>query len=208
MIHDVVSSSQAEGGSVKELGIARLITWIASVVTSRALVIATAVFVPLAVWLFAVVIPSTQSACGAPPLDMRAHYGATEVTTFLSNCGTAGVNAYRTLQIVDLVYPAVNAVFFFVAIGFVVHRLTGPTSPAILLAFVPIVVGLADYVENAIAWAYLVASPSPGWGDLMGMAASVKTIAGWLSGVTLLAGFVVVGIRWAIRHVRQTSVPV
>ena len=193
---------------MKESGIARLIARIAGLASGKALMIATAVFVPLAVWLFAVVIPSTQAACGAVPLDMRAHYGAAEVTTFLSNCGAAGIDAYRTLQVVDLVYPATSAIFLFIAIGVVVRRLAGPTSPVLLLALVPIIGGLADYAENAIAWMYLTAAPAPGWGDLMGMAATAKTIAGWLSGITLLAGLVVVGSRWATRHFRQTSVPV
>jgi len=54
----------------------------------------------------------------------------------------------------------------------------------------------------------LTTSPSPGWGDLMGMAATGKTIAGWLGGLILLMGVVVVGSRWTTRHFRQTSVPV
>jgi hypothetical protein len=192
---------------VNQSGIARLIARIASLARGKTLMIATAVFVPIAAWLFAVVIPSTQAACGAIPLDMRAHYGATEVTTFLSNCGEAGVDAYRTLQIVDLIYPAVSAIFFFAAIGIVMRRSAGPTSPALLLAVVPIVGGLADYVENAIAWTYLLASPSPVWGNLMGAAATAKTVAGWLGGLALLAGLVMVGGRWAARHLRRTSVP-
>ncbi|MGB5433180.1 MAG: hypothetical protein WBO21_09230 [Acidimicrobiia bacterium] len=190
---------------MKESGIERLIARIAGLAGGKALVIATVVFVPLAVWLFAVVIPSTQQACGAVPLDMRAHYGATEVTTFLSKCGSAGTDAYRTLQIVDLVYPAVSAVFLFIAIAVVMRRLAGPTSPALLLAIVPIIGGLADYAENAIAWMYLTASPSPGWGDLMGIAATAKTVAGWLGGITLLAGLVVLGSRWAARRLPITA---
>ena len=191
---------------MKESGIPRLIARIAGLASGRALVIATAVFAPLAVWLFAVVIPSTQAACGATPLDMRAHYGAAEVTTFLSNCGEAGVDAYRTLQIVDLVYPAISAFFLFVAVGVVMRRWAGPTSPALLLAIVPIIGGLADYAENAIAWMYLLASPSPVWGDLMGIAATVKTVAGWLAGITLFTGLAVIAGRWAVRHFRHTSV--
>jgi hypothetical protein len=190
---------------VKESGIERLIARIAGLGGGKALVIATVVFVPLAVWLFAVVIPSTQQACGAVPLDMRAHYGASEVTTFLSECGSAGIDAYRTLQVVDLVYPAVSAVFLFIAIAVVMRRLAGPTSPALLLAIVPIIGGLADYAENAIAWMYLTASPSPGWGDLMGIAATAKTVAGWLGGITLLAGLVVLGSRWAARRLPITA---
>lgn len=190
---------------MKESGIERLIARIAGLGGGKALVIATVVFVPLAVWLFAVVIPSTQQACGAVPLDMRAHYGASEVTTFLSECGSAGIDAYRTLQVVDLVYPAVSAVFLFIAIAVVMRRLAGPTSPALLLAIVPIIGGLADYAENAIAWMYLTASPSPGWGDLMGIAATAKTVAGWLGGITLLAGLVVLGSRWAARRLPITA---
>lgn len=192
---------------MKESGIPALIARIAGLASGKALVIATAVFVPLAGWLFAVVIPATQAACGATPLDMRAHYGAAEVTTFLANCGEAGVDAYRTMQIVDLVYPAVSAFFLFVAVGVVMRRWAGPTSPALLLALVPIIGGLADYAENAIAWMYLVASPSPVWGDLMGMAATAKTVAGWLTGITLLTGLVVIGSRWVARHFRHTSLP-
>ena len=201
-------SETPEGESVKEPGKSQLITRIAGLAGGRALVAATTVFAPLAVWLFAVVIPSTQEACGATPLDMRAHYGATEVTRFLASCGEVGIDAYRTMQVVDLIYPAVSAIFLFIAIAVVMRRLVGPTSPALLLALVPIVGGLADYAENAVAWMYLTTSPSPGWGDLMGIAATGKTIAGWLGGLILLMGVVVVGSRWTTRHFRQTSVPV
>jgi hypothetical protein len=193
---------------VKESGISQLIARMAGLARGRVLAIAAVVFVPVAVWLFAVVVPSTQEACGATPLDMRAHYGAAEVTTFLANCGTAGIDAYRAMQLVDLIYPGVTAVFLFIATAVVMRHFAGPRSPVILFALVPIVGGLADYAENAVAWMYLTTSPSPGWGDLMGVAATAKTIAGWLGGVVLLVGLVMVGSRWATQHLRRASVPV
>lgn len=192
---------------MKEPRTTRIIAWIADIANGKSLAVAAMVFIPIAVWLFGAVIPATERACGALPLDMRAHYGAAEVTTFLSNCGVAGVDAYRSLQVVDLVYPAVSAIFLFIAIGVVMRRLAGPTSSALLLAFVPVVSGLADYTENAIAWTYLTAPPSPIWGDIMGMATTAKSVSGWIGWVVLLGGLVAVGSRSVVRRLRGSSVP-
>jgi len=192
---------------VKESGISQLIARTATLARGRVLTIAAAVFAPLAVWMFAVAVPATQEACGAPPLDMRMHYGAGDVTRFLANCGADGIEAYRRMQIADLIYPAVLAFFLFIATAVVMRRLFGSRSPAVLLALVPIVGSVADYAENVVAWMYLTASPAPFWGDLMGVAATIKTIAGWIGGVVLLVGLVAVGVRWTTQRFRHSSVP-
>jgi len=192
---------------MKEPRTTRIIAWITGVANGKRLGVAALVFAPIAVWLFGVVIPATERACGAAPLDMRPHYGAAEVTAFLSNCGTAGVNAYRTLQVVDLVYPAVSTIVLFIAIGIVMRRLAGPTSPALLLALLPVVSGVADYIENAVAWMYLTDSPSTAWGDIMGMAGTAKTVLGWTGGVVLLGGLVAIGFGSVVRRFHGSAVP-
>ncbi len=87
------------------------------------------------------------------------------------------------------------------------RRLAGTTSPALLLAFLPVVSGLADYTENAIAWMYLTASPSPIWGDIMGMATTAKTVSGWISWVALLGGLVAIGFRSVVRRFHGSTDP-
>lgn len=153
-------------------------------------------FVPSAAWVFGVAVPRVQQACGATPLDMRAHYGSAEAATFIAECGSDGLAAYQGLQLADLVYPAVSAFFLGVSLLLLLRSLVGPSSPLLLVALLPVVSAIADYVENAMAWLLLSGVLSPLVGDVMGWAALTKTLFGWASGLALLVGFTWWSIRW------------
>lgn len=156
-------------------------------------------------------IPTVQRICGQAPPDMRVTSTATEVYGFLSACGPAGREAYRALQVADLFYPLVFAVFLASSLA-VVLRLLAPDRPGLLgFAAVPFVAGAFDYLENGCAWLALAAWPQPGAADgLLGLFSAAKTATSWVVGTLLLLALGALAVRfgWALmaRHHRRDSV--
>ncbi len=141
--------------------------------------------------MFGVVIPRVAQACGQPPLDTRFAYTPAEVAAFGEACGAAGLAAYRDLQVLDLLYPLVAAVFFAVALLAVWSPwLQSHSRQRLWLILVPAAGMVADYVENGFAWVFLAGQGSLPDGAVawMSLAASVKTTSGWAAGVALSVG--------------------
>jgi hypothetical protein len=132
-------------------------------------------------------IPHVQKVCGQAPPDMRFTSTAAGVHEFLDVCGPAGREAYRALQIADLFYPLVFAVFLASSLA-VALRLAVPSRPRLVaLAAVPFLASAFDYSENACAWLALAAWPRPGVGDgLLGVFSATKTATSWGAGALLL----------------------
>ena len=89
-----------------------------------------------------------------------AGYSYAEAIELLQSLGPDGRNAYLTIQIpIDLVYPAMFAVSYALMITWIFKQGLPKHSRVYLLAFVPILAGLFDYLENAGIVAMLYAFP-------------------------------------------------
>jgi len=132
-------------------------------------------------------IPSVQQACGQAPPDMRFTSPAGEVHAFLEACGPAGREGYRALQVVDLLYPLVFAVFLASALALVLRLLAPGRRGLVGIAALPFVAAGFDYLENVCAWLALSAWPEPGVADgLLGLFSAAKTVTSWVAGTLLL----------------------
>jgi hypothetical protein len=157
----------------------------------RVWVVVTAVYLAFAAAFFGsgagFSIPHVQQVCGQAPPDMRFTSTAGEVHAFLEACGPAGREAYRALQLADLLYPLVFAVFLASSLALVL-RLLAPTRRALMaLTTAPFLAAVFDYLENACAWLALVAWPEPGVADgLLGLFSTAKTVTSWVAGTLLL----------------------
>lgn len=177
--------------------LARLATW-------RAWTASAVVYAVYAVAFFRsttpFAIPQVQALCGEPPLDMRVTSTAEEVNGFLTTCGSVGREAYRSLQLADLLYPLIFAVFLASCMALVITRLA-PTHPRLLaLAGLPFLASTFDYVENALAWRALTAFPQPTTTDgLLGVASFAKTATSWVAGGLLIGGAVALLLAAASR---------
>jgi hypothetical protein len=131
-------------------------------------------------------IPHVAQVCGQPAPDMRFTSTAAAVHDFLAGCGPTGREAYRALQIADLFYPLVFAVFLASSLALAL-RLAVPSRPKLItLAAVPFLASAFDYAENACAWLALAAWPRPGVTDnLLGLFSAAKSVTSWAA-VTLL----------------------
>lgn len=151
-------------------------------------------------------IPTVDEVCGAAPLDMRPYSSADDIAQFLDGCGAAGRDAYRSLQIADLFYPAVSGLFLASSLALTLERLF-PRHPRMrgLAAIALLGTGL-DYVENLFAWRAIAAYPGrAATNGLLGVASAAKTTTLWLAGVMLIAGIAVLVVRGLVRRIVSTS---
>ena len=209
-IHSVGSSprpsphhSPTGGGRVVRL-LGRLATW--RVWTSLA-----AVYLLFAGAFFAstlaFAIPRVEAACGQAPLDVRFTSSAADVHGFLEACGPVGREAYRMMQLADLFYPAVFALFLASSLALVLRHLA-PARPRLLaLAALPLLASAFDYAENLLAWLSLAAFPEPAATDgLLGIASAAKSATSWLAGgllIGLVVARVVVRVRGLVAGARR-----
>ena len=137
---------------------------------------------------------------GAAPLDVRFYSGADEVNDFLADCGEEGRNAYRNMQLADLLYPAVFGVFLASALALTLRRssLNGRTPSCWPPS--PWPVAHLDYLENAFAWIALTTYPDPTISNsLLGFASAAKTSVFWAAGLGLIVGAAALALR-AVRR--------
>lgn len=147
-------------------------------------------------------IPEVTAACGDAPLDVRPFSTGDEVAGFLDACGPDGREAYRDMQIADLLYPAVFGLFMASSLALALtHRF--PRRPAALaLAAVPLVASAFDYLENLFAWVALAAHPADApTNRLLGLASAAKTTTSWVAGAMLLLTVGALVIRAVRRRV-------
>lgn len=132
-------------------------------------------------------IPTVEAACGQAPPDVRFTSSAAEVGGFLEACGVAGREAYRAMQVADVVYPLVFALFIASSLALVISRLAPRRRSLLAVAALPLVASAFDYVENACAWLALASYPdTPATSSLLGLASAAKTATSWAAGVLLL----------------------
>jgi hypothetical protein len=185
--------------------VARLATW-------RVWTVSGAVYVVFALVLFTssapFAIPRVEALCGQPPLDVRVTSGAAEVNGFLTACGTAGREAYRALQLADVVYPLCFAVFLASSLALVLSRLA-PTHPRLLvLVALPFLASAFDYIENALAWRALIAFPRASSTDgLLGVASTAKAATSWIAGGLLIVCLTALGLAVARRSTARLGHP-
>ena len=158
----------------------------------RLWVVNAVVFAVFAVVFFGTAAPfavgRVEALCRQAPPDVRFTSSADAVMGFLTACGPAGRDAYRLLQVADLLYPTVFGMFLATSMALVISRLA-PTRRALLgLAVLPLAGSAFDYLENICAWLALTAYPDPARaGSLLGLASAAKTLTFWTSGAVLLA---------------------
>ncbi len=183
--------------AISQYMVARLASW--PVWSASAVV-----FVPFAIVFFAssapFAIPEVTAICGQSPPDVRVAPTGDDVAAFLRSCGPDGRDAYRNLQIADLVYPAVVGLFQASSLALVATRLRLTHRWSLALVTLPLLAAAFDYLENLAAWAALAAFPeSTGTVSLFGPASAAKTTTAWLSGLFLVVGVAVLAVRWLAR---------
>ena len=153
-------------------------------------------------------IPTVESTCGQPPPDVRFTSSAADVNDFLVSCGAAGRSAYISMQLADLVYPAVFGVFLATSLALALRRIGTKREVLVGLAMLPMLGMVFDYVENAFAWRALAAFPETSSTDgLLGLASAAKTTTFWIAGLLLVAAVAVLVVRAMHARRRRDGTP-
>jgi len=162
-----------------------------------------------AVMVFGTLAHLSAAAEGAQPFDLRPRgYSVGEARALLTMLGEAGRAYYADVQLaLDTIYPASYALSRALAIWWLAMpgRLSAaPIAPALrwILIAPPFAAAAFDYWENSLIRKMLAAGPTVS-DDLVrmaSMATQLKSIAGALSELTMLAFAVAVFVRWRRRR--------
>jgi hypothetical protein len=168
----------------------------------RHLVVAAAVYLPLAVLMFgtwAGSLAAVSRACGSlPPFDVRGWWTVRDAQVMMTACGPTGRTAYLHQQLVDLAYPAALAGLLLVATAMLVRPYGFRWWPVLLPA---VAMTVLDYVENIGVWTLLLDWPHthPAVITLAGAATAVKRVLGFAAFTTPLL-LVLIGVAGALRR--------
>ena len=151
-------------------------------------------------------IPTVEAACGQAPPDVRFTSSGGEVGVFLDACGVVGREAYRSMQVADLFYPLVFALFMASSLAMVISRLAPRRRSLLALAALPLVASAFDYVENACAWLALAVYPdSAATNSVLGLASAAKSATSWAAGILLLGALAALAVVTLRRRVRPRA---
>lgn len=102
-------------------------------------------------FMLAVTIPKTMEySNGIKLLDMMPMgYDLNYVTELFNSLGEIGRKIYLTNQIpVDMVYPLLFGLTYCLLLAYFLKKLNKLNTSLIYLCFIPIIAGIADYLEN------------------------------------------------------------
>ena len=114
------------------------------------------------VFMLTVTIPRAMEFCnGMKLLDMMpTGYDLNYVSELFSSLGENGRTAYLTNQLpVDMVYPLLFALTYCLLLGYFLKKLNKLVVPFTYLCLLPIIAGIADYLENIGIITMLISYP-------------------------------------------------
>ena len=107
------------------------------------------------------------------------------------------------MQLVDLFYPMVFALFVASSLALTISRLVPRHRALLALAALPFAAAAFDYVENAFAWLALTAFPEPAATNaLLGLASAAKSTTSWAAGLLLLGTLAALAATSVTRRLR------
>jgi len=150
--------------------------------------------------MLVVTIPSTMSYSGGMKLldMMPSGYDLDYVTKLFSSLGKEGRSVYLTNQIpVDMIYPFLFGLSSCLLIAYFLKKLKKLISPYIFLSLLPLVAGIADYLENLGIIAMLRSYPDLSQSSVSttNVFSIVKSISTSLFFISLIIILIVVAIK-------------
>lgn len=130
-----------------------------------------------------------------------AGYSYAEAIELLKTLGLEGRRAYLTVQLpIDLVYPLMFAISYSLLITWVLKQFLPKQSRWFLVAFIPVLAGMFDYLENAVVASMLHVFPDVSE-TLVAIASSFTIVKSGLTTlffVVLLAALVYLAV-WSLK---------
>ena len=159
--------------------------------------------------MLTVTIPKTMTfSNGLKLLDMMPlGYDLEYINTLFETLGENGRQVYLTNQLpVDMIYPFLFGISYCLLIGFFLKKLNKLDSFFFYLCFLPLIVGIADYLENFGIFTMLYNFPdfSPFTAKVTNVFSVVKSMTTTVFFIALIITLLMLGIS-KIKERRKTS---
>lgn len=129
-------------------------------------------------------------------------YSYAEAIGLLKSLGPEGRDLYLTVQLpIDLVYPIMFAVSYSLMITWILKQFLPMQSRLFLVAFIPVLVGLFDYLENAGIALMLTAFPNVSENIVTG-ASSLTILKSGLTTLFFVILIIALGyfVKWHLKN--------
>lgn len=152
------------------------------------------------IFMLTVTIPRTMNhSNGIKLLDMMpTGYDLNYVSELFDSLGEIGRGTYLTNQIpVDMIYPLLFGLSYCLLLAYFLKKLRKLNAPYIYLCLLPIIAGIADYLENFGIITMLKNYPvlTKGMVSTTSLFSVIKSISTSIFFVTLIIMLVLLGIR-------------
>jgi hypothetical protein len=151
-------------------------------------------------FMLMVTIPRTMAyANGMKLLDMMpAGYDFNYVNKLFSALDDIGRETYLTSQIpVDMIYPLLFGISYCLVMGYFLKKINKLHTPFIYLCLLPIIAGIADYLENMVIITMLNSYPdiTETMVHTSSIFSIIKSISTSMFFITLLIILILLGIK-------------
>jgi len=152
------------------------------------------------IFMLTVTIPRTMNhSNGLKLLDMMpTGYDLNYVSELFKSLGEVGRGTYLTNQIpVDMIYPLLFGLSYCLLLAYFLKKLKKLNAPYIYLCLLPIIAGIADYMENFGIITMLKSYPdlTPGMVSTTSLFSVIKSISTTVFFITLIIMLILLGIR-------------
>jgi hypothetical protein len=152
-------------------------------------------------FMLLVTIPKTVAYSGGMKLlDMMPQgYDSEYVNELFSKLGKEGRDVYLFNQIpVDMIYPFLFGITYSLLVAYFLKKLDKLNTPYIFLCLIPIIAGIADYLENIGIVTMLNEYPDLSVEHIRttNIFSIIKSVSTTLFFIVLIVIIILVGIKW------------
>ncbi|WP_297691902.1 hypothetical protein [uncultured Eudoraea sp.] len=152
-------------------------------------------------FMLLVTIPKTVAYSGGMKLlDMMPQgYGSEYVNELFGKLGQEGRDAYLFNQIpVDMIYPLLFAITYSLLIAYFLKKLDKLNTSFFFLCLIPIIAGIADYLENIGIVTMLNSYPDLSVAQISttNIFSIIKSVSTTLFFIVLIVIIILVAIKW------------
>ncbi len=131
-----------------------LLNTLAKFATGKNILILLALLIAINIWALPAIYPPFET------LDLQSSYTPDQAYNLISSYGQTGRSYYAVIELtLDLVYPAISALFFSLFTIYTFRRIFHPHTKLQLLPVLALIVMGADYIENICIVIILLSYP-------------------------------------------------
>ncbi len=119
--------------------------------------------------------------------DTRITYSPNEITDVFNTLGQEGLNVWAQAHMLDFLFPLTYMFAIAFGLNMEIRKLSFDSSNAKKLVLIPLLAGIADYVENILVLTQIAAYPN--LSEIVIMIASAITTLKW---ILLGLGFLII----------------